>query len=475
MLIEMTIVEVLTWTTGSFSLDVSKIEACDEYRYFPEKLHQEILLNAQGILMDALRIYDEKMRDGTLSEIFFRTAESGQGAPVPVETSGTTPITADLLGLDALDDMVRTIPDVFIGLKDLDPAEEHRRIVSRALPETAVDHQEHLVDFLIGVSRTAVHISGAPVTALLLLTSDELLAHSVRTVCRHANLFVLATDEEGTLDVIIEQSLGRELHPVLLIDIPHDADLQHALALARQKQKTYPHSTILLATCSSAWQSAGMQALASGIHTLLPRPCPTCHQREYVPQLIGFLKQLGPFLKDISPPAEAQAAHQLMETFIQLKSCSEPPEIALVLLRYTAARLERAITFVVAGQELIAEKSIGVSGSKSEGATPPLMFRLPLQTHSVFQDVIEKGRLYYGQRSDSTLTTVLYREIKAPRTPKVMIVPLTSRGKVIALIYADFGLKPVAPLQVDLVEAVAQYAGSRLDNALFRKNFAKPD
>ncbi len=40
-LIEMTIVEVLTWTSGSFSLDVSDMNISDEYRYFPEKLQQE--------------------------------------------------------------------------------------------------------------------------------------------------------------------------------------------------------------------------------------------------------------------------------------------------------------------------------------------------------------------------------------------------------------------------------------------------
>ncbi len=66
-LIEMTIVEVMTWTNGTFSLDVSKVYVSDEYRYFPEKLQQEILLNAQGVLMDSLRIYDEKLRDGTLT------------------------------------------------------------------------------------------------------------------------------------------------------------------------------------------------------------------------------------------------------------------------------------------------------------------------------------------------------------------------------------------------------------------------
>ncbi|MDW7758852.1 MAG: DUF4388 domain-containing protein, partial [Desulfuromonadales bacterium] len=68
LLIEMTIVEILTWKAGTFSLDVENVVIADEYRYFPEKLNEEFLLNSQNVLMDALRIYDEKKRDGELNE-----------------------------------------------------------------------------------------------------------------------------------------------------------------------------------------------------------------------------------------------------------------------------------------------------------------------------------------------------------------------------------------------------------------------
>jgi len=81
-LIEMTIVEVLTWTKGTFSLDVNKIFVSDEYRYFPEKLKKEIQLNTQNVLMDALRIYDERKRDGTLtSEAMFGSARCPPKCP----------------------------------------------------------------------------------------------------------------------------------------------------------------------------------------------------------------------------------------------------------------------------------------------------------------------------------------------------------------------------------------------------------
>ena len=137
-LIEMTIVEVLTWSSGTFSLDVSKNELCDEYRYFPETLQQEILMNAQGILMDALRIYDEKMRDGTLENIFFSTEE-------PVEEQGVTGddgnliVTADLLGLDVLDTLEKKIPAVFTGLRDDDRSKEHRRVITEASGPSAAE------------------------------------------------------------------------------------------------------------------------------------------------------------------------------------------------------------------------------------------------------------------------------------------------------------------------------------------------
>lgn len=470
-LIELTIVEVLTWSTGTFTLDVSSEYVSDEYRYFPEKLQQEILLNAQGVLMDALRIYDEKMRDGTLSRVFFSDERPEKPAPEPVTDSQD--ITADLLGLDALDDITRKIPDVFIGLKDHDPVEEHRQLVIRAMPEETIDQQEMLVSFLTDISRTPAAAVGPPVTSIILLSQNELLTHSILTVCRHENLFVFSTDEETGLDIIIEQSLGRDLHPVLVIDIPHDSDGRSSIALVRQKAAAYPQISILIAACCHTWHAISMEALGAGARSIIPRPCRRCHEDAYVSQMIAFLSVLGSFLKSILPVSPPQIGQQFIASLNQLKTLSEPPEIALVMLNFAAAQFERAMTFVVAKSELIAEKSIGVTAAKSSGPTAPLMFKIPLDKYSLLQEVVEKGRLYYGQRNDMIMTTVLYKEIGEPRSPKVMIVPLVSRGRVIAVTYADFGAKPVSPPQAGLIEALAQYAGAMLDNALYRNKIGK--
>jgi hypothetical protein len=419
--------------------------------------------------MDSLRIYDEKMRDGTLSNIFF-TEGNSSNTTVSTPDSDSLEITSDLLGLDVLDTITRKIPDVFIGLKDHDIVDEHQQAVANALPETTVDQQEQLVSFLTALSTPSPSASVVPVTAIILLTQNELLSHALTTVCKHENLFIFSSDEENSLDLVIEQSLGRDLHPILLIDIPHDSDGAQYLALVRQKISAYPQISILIAACCHVWHSISMDALGAGTRSFIPRPCRHCHEDSYVPHIILFLSGIGSFLKTILPVPNAEVGHQFVTSLNQLKSLSEPPEIALVMLKFAALQFERALTFVVAKSDLIAEKSIGVTTDKSSGATAPLMFRIPLDGHSVLQDVVEKGRLYYGQRSDAVLTNLLYKEIGVPHSPKVMVVPLISRGKVIALTYADFGPKPVSPPQINLIEALAQHAGSILDNALYRKS-----
>jgi hypothetical protein len=379
-------------------------------------------------------------------------------------------ITADLLGLDELDTITRKIPDVFIGLKDEDPAGEHRKIVDNSLPDTPDEQRGKLVQFLSDLFRSAETTSGL---AVILLSRDELLAHGISTVCRHDGVFVFATDVEQALDIIIEQSLGRDLHPLLLLDGTHEDSTEALMTLVQQKIVAYPQISVMITSCSPHIQNISMRALAAGTGTVMPRPCPQCHGEEYIQQLITFLSSLGQFFTKTDPLSTTEIDRQFVAALKQVKAFFEPPEIALLLLNFTATQFERVITFVVAKSELIAEKSIGVTGNKSKGPSPPLMFRIPLADHSLLQEVAEKGELYYGLRSDSALTTFLYKEIGAPRSPKTLLLPLISRGKVIALIYADFGSRAVSPPRIPLLEALAHYGAAILDNALYRKSLEK--
>lgn len=114
-LIEMTIVEILRWKRGTFVLDTDLEQAADGYQYCPRDIGGEISIDTQGVLMDSVRIFDEKLRDGELC-----MEDDAEGEP---------DITEDMLGLADLDRLERKIPEVFVSLADrptgsLEPAAE---------------------------------------------------------------------------------------------------------------------------------------------------------------------------------------------------------------------------------------------------------------------------------------------------------------------------------------------------------------
>ena len=115
-LIELTIVEILTWKKGTFALEPDSIQICDEFRYFPEKLQEELNLPTEHVLMDALRIYDEKKRDGLIVDEELHEEQPTSAAATPATNDVT--ISADDLGLGDLDTIKRKRPTFHEALRD---------------------------------------------------------------------------------------------------------------------------------------------------------------------------------------------------------------------------------------------------------------------------------------------------------------------------------------------------------------------
>ena len=111
-LIELVLIDVLTWISGSFVLEPSREVANDTFAYYPQEIEREINVDVQSILMDALRVFDEKLRDG---EIVLE--EALEDELEEVEEEGPD-ITADLLGLDNLDSLEKKIKGVHAALND---------------------------------------------------------------------------------------------------------------------------------------------------------------------------------------------------------------------------------------------------------------------------------------------------------------------------------------------------------------------
>ena len=117
-LISMTIVEILTWSSGVFLLEPTRDAIKDDFRYYPDHLEREVNVEVQGALLDALRIYDEKLRDGELTleqdpaaEEYDEIAAALLGLPdaaeenEPPEHEPLEELTAEDLGLSELEQL----------------------------------------------------------------------------------------------------------------------------------------------------------------------------------------------------------------------------------------------------------------------------------------------------------------------------------------------------------------------------------
>ncbi len=68
------------------------------------------------------------------------------------------------------------------------------------------------------------------------------------------------------------------------------------------------------------------------------------------------------------------------------RSGTEPPDVALEILRSTSTLFERSMVLVAGQTELTADKGIGITADKDAGPTGPLMFKIPLVQGSSLQE-----------------------------------------------------------------------------------------
>lgn len=469
-LIEMTIVEVLTWTEGTFELDVDVTVISDEYRYIPEKLKLDLNLNTQNVLMDALRIYDEKKRDGTLLDEPFQSEPLQDETTAPPVQSEQI-ISIDDLGLDILDDLEKVIPGFFTPVKVHDPTIIHREKVGNSLDDLSQDAQAQLLEYLAnihaeGSATPAAETGQATTHALILFSSSELTCYMIMTVCKQEGFFTFATDEEENLDHIINQSLTRDLIPVLLMDQPDNATVAETILIAHRVLKKYPSLAIFHLAATFSF-TEHLDVIRSGARALLPKPDKHLRPDSFAQESIYLLETLKKCLK-ISPPATSGGLPTLfVQCMDEITALRELPEITAVVDRYLAGIMGRSITFVSRKSELSCD-SINRSGTAQ-----PLSINMPIDGNSPLHTVLTNGSVFYGEGRDQLLDEKIYSLTGAPHSHQILVAPLKCLGRVVAVIYADFGAKPPTAIDLHLVTVLAVHAGLVYENALYRKKFAK--
>jgi len=423
--------------------------------------------------MDALRIYDEKKRDGTLADIELTEdlliSEPGADAPAGVA------ISADDLGLANIEGIARRVRDVFTPLEDR-PANVHLGALEKLAPALAAEGRERLAALLDGLPPLPHAGEGAPLFVVL-YTDDELLVHCLGVVCRHEGIHLFSTNEEKDVDPVIEQCRAKGGAPVLVLDAPVADDQRfspEALAdLRRGARGRHPH----LCAVQLTLRGAGARCVAAddGVAAVLARPrleeSPATFADDFAAFLIAFPERLGAHARD----QRSWCLASVHASLAALRELQDPAAVALALVKAAARSCERALTLVVRGAELIPERGIGFApgaGREPLSLAGPAL-KIPVGDSGPLAEAVETGRCRWAPTGDAAFE-VLFDRVGEPAHPRALLVPLRVAGRTVSLTYADWGQREPARFDLDLLEIHAAQAGLALESLLYRKRAEKP-
>jgi hypothetical protein len=217
-----------------------------------------------------------------------------------------------------------------------------------------------------------------------------------------------------------------------------------------------------------------LHSYQDGVRAVFPKPSKEDQRETFIQDMIKFLDTFMSYVTGFQYGRDDADIYgkKLKEGISLLRGITIPSDAALVVLSAVSDMFERAATLVVRASELIGERAIGIGSEKSMGPTRVDRLKIQLSQPSVFRDVIEKGRVYYGDGGDETLRT-LFSQIGKPLSPAIVLLPLISDRKVVAVIYGDFGQKEASPVRLDMLEILSLQAGIVLEYALFRRQAVK--
>jgi hypothetical protein len=483
-LVEITIVELMSWTRGTFTFDTETFIFSSEGGAAVDDAEQDVGIDAQMVLMDALRIFDERERDRAKGkevpsfEALYADVLPGEGARGATAESST--ITADDLGLADLDRLEKRIPRPASEMEIFDPVEIHRQDIRQMLDGFSSAEQETFVSFLKKsiIRKPAPGVAAQQADkAVVLFSGDELIRHSVMTICKEDGLPVFATDDEKDLERIVTECLSAMRMPVAVFDGPvraNGAFTEKKILSARTAViRKYPGVPVIqFASVDDA--DFFLQSYNDGVQAVFPKPLKEVKIETYIHDTMQFLDTVKSFIKGFQERVDATNRHvkELKDNMKMLREVTTASDAAMVMLAGVAEIFERAATFFVLPSELIGERSVGVGSDKSTGPIRADRLKISLSKPSIFRDVVERRLAYYGGRSDQALED-FFKEIGKPLSPAVVLLPVLCDGKVIALVYGDFGRKEAAPVHLDVLEILAQQVGTVLEYALFRRQMAK--
>lgn len=277
-LIEITLVEILTWKRGAFTLDHLRDTVECDFKYYPERMNHEVNVNTQSILMDALRIFDERKRDGLIED----EPDEAQGE----EPSADELISVDDLGLDEIDHIAAKLPQTFAGVASFDPVLLQRKKIEELHVDLCPADLDKVVNMLARYTKETLPGQSAAADApkVVVFSQDRLLLHGLATVFANFGALPVAVMAEEELAAALAEKADGKIS-WLIVDAP-----VKKVKLARNSHictfQLVPKGDFRLA----------LGAYRQGVAAVVPRP--VIGRENFIEEFMQLLEFMPEFIRD---------------------------------------------------------------------------------------------------------------------------------------------------------------------------------
>lgn len=489
-LIEITIVELVGWKEGGFTFEPETVRVSEKSDYMPGEMEEDISLDAQMVLMDALRVYDERERDRSMGkkvpsyeEVFADyesmprplpeidkeppPKEEAIEKPVEMETAsgGNAPvITAADLGLDNVDALKKKLPRTLMDRESFDPGEIHRQQIKDILSGFSTEAQNRFISFLERAKAFGTISARESTGAIILLSTDPVIKHALMSIYKKEGIMVFSTGNFQDTDHYLSQCLAKSIVPILVYDNP-ETPLTEAFQSGRDKLRTnYPQIPVIFLSSLMNYSEI-LEAYRHGARTIIPRPSISPENDNSMEELIMFIETLKYYIANCleeqqQMKSRAQEIKRLDRLSLKLISANDPNAIPRLVTQHLNEIFSRTILFLKKHDALLSDRLFGKD-----------RITLPLKGSSLVSAVVNKGIVRFGAIEDEVLEKHIFGTLPPPSNPLKLLLPIKKGETCLGLVYADFGnAEPPSTIDPLIFDIISNMSSLALENSLYRKH-----
>jgi DNA-binding response OmpR family regulator len=171
-------------------------------------------------------------------------------------------------------------------------------------------------------------------------------------------------------------------------------------------------------------------------------------------------------------PTAAEMAREfatLQARLDELRHGGDASQIAALVMKAARDVFERALLFVVKGEDL---RGVGGFGRAPRDNSVTLVARevaIPLGEPSVFADVVVNRRMFVGELPTDRWAQHLMGKLGRFRTTAVALIPLLTNREAVAVLYGDNPETGRAPVRLEPLTVFINQAGIAIENAFLQR------